>query len=215
MNQRVLFHQIVLPPLLQLWDLQKSEAIKIEPDSLLGMPYLNGCKYPPAFPYGESVAESILDGSFKCETCDASFNNRQRMEIHQTYYCQGKMFGATTSSDTDTEDNTSHTKQTRGRKQDSWGVFGIKHNPLLIILFHRNSFKSAKRWKQDFGKVHTRLYSQLRGTFGCEFLPLSLIRHELLLSLFSGEVSLNGSSLARPEIELVPDERIFWWLHAS
>ncbi|XP_054711107.1 zinc finger protein ush-like [Uloborus diversus] len=67
------------------------------------IPYINGYHYPPAFPYGGVLSAS--DGSFKCEACDVFFNNRRNLEVHQTYYCQGKTSsGALTSSDTEVED---------------------------------------------------------------------------------------------------------------
>ncbi|GFT38257.1 zinc finger protein ush, partial [Nephila pilipes] len=95
-------------------EVTKSETLQNETDGTLCLPYLNGCNYPPAFPYSGSVADTVSEGHFKCEICDVSFNSRRILEIHQTYYCQGKIFGTTINSDTDTEDNTSTAKTDSG-----------------------------------------------------------------------------------------------------
>ncbi|XP_055943145.1 zinc finger protein ush-like [Argiope bruennichi] len=91
-------------------EISKSEVAQNEPDGPLCMPYLNGCNYPPAFPYSGSLTDTVSEGQFKCDVCNITFNSRRILEVHQTYYCQGKIFGTTISSDTDTEDNSSNIK---------------------------------------------------------------------------------------------------------
>lgn len=64
------------------------------------------------------------EGPVRCDQCDTFFNSRRILDMHQAYYCQGKMVAQAASSDTDTEDTTSAVKS--GRLL----IFDMKYRPL-------------------------------------------------------------------------------------
>ncbi|PRD34614.1 UNVERIFIED_CONTAM: hypothetical protein NCL1_14060 [Trichonephila clavipes] len=45
-------------------EIRKNETIQNEADGSLCMPYLNGCTYPPAFPYSGSIADTVPGNVF-------------------------------------------------------------------------------------------------------------------------------------------------------
>lgn len=77
------------------------------------------------------------EGPVRCDQCDTFFNSRRILDMHQAYYCQGKMVAQAASSDTDTEDTTSAVKSGK------FSIFGMKG--MLLLDIYRVNQKSLDK----------------------------------------------------------------------